>query len=342
MSPIPLFSAARSSDVSQARACWKWSNFLATLAGDKPILRVNLDETSCKLHVQPRRGIVMEPCSKRRRKLLRQGRGPSLQQKRAAVSLVAFACDDEAVQRQLPQIFIVNEHVVKKSEVSDLAARCGGGVRFLRRKSSWVNADLMVELIKILSRSLGELVRTRHVILHMDTHSAHTRAKVLRACGRAQLLTHFIPASATGWLQPLDVTVFAQYKRWTVGEAERQRLAATSGALSGFDMLDIYRRGVEAVIQGRSWAKAFEHAGLRGQSGLSAQLLSRLEAASAPVVGSEFPTLAELQACFPKGMDIPIDELFAAALLRPAHLQPPRLKLARSAKLPPLSLPRSR
>ncbi len=43
----------------EVTACWHWVNFVAACNDDgKPILRVNLDETSLKLHVPPRPGLV--------------------------------------------------------------------------------------------------------------------------------------------------------------------------------------------------------------------------------------------------------------------------------------------
>ena len=263
----------------QARACWRWSNFLGSVAADgKPVLRVNMDETNLKLHVTSRPGLVFEASPKRRRQLLRQGRGPSLHVRRSAVTLVAFACDDERVQKLLPQIFVVNEHVVTKAAVEDFASTCSGNVQIIRRKSSWVDAKLAAELIQTLAATLPFVRRSHRVILHLDASRVHSHVSVLHACSKAGLLVHFIPAATTPWFQPLDVAVFAKFKGWVVQEVERQRLASESGSLAVADVLGIYRRGVEEVVQTCSWERAFEHTGLRGQGHLSQTLLSRLGA----------------------------------------------------------------
>lgn len=278
------------------------------------MLHVNLDETSLKLHVPPRPGYVTEPCLKRMRGSLCGRGGPDLKTKRAAVTLVAFACDDENVQKILPQVFVVNEHVVSKGEVEDFRARCGANVLVTRRRSSWVNASLMVEVVKVLATCLKNELKDRHVVLHMDVFSAHFHESVLKTCSDAGLHVHFIPASATASLQPLDACVFAKFKRRVSQEAERQRVASRDGQLSRAGTLEVWRQGVDQVIRSRGWRDAFEQCGLSGQTRLSASLASRVDFNSWAPLGSDVPSFADLQAVFPAGKNIPVDSLFQAAV----------------------------
>ena len=327
----------------QATAYWQWMNYLsAFLADDKPVLRVNLDESSLKLHVPSRPGLVFEPSAKRRRKLLRSGKGPSLTTRRSAVTLIAFACDNAEVQRVLPQVFVVSEHVVKKSDVEDLNRRCRGNMLFARRKSSWVNADFAAEVIATLAECLMEQLRSYSVVLLMDTLSSHLRVNVLKACGKAGIHVLFVPASTTAWLQPLDVAVFSVFKGWVVREIEVQRLASTDGLLTAPQMLDIYRRGAESVIRGRSWVHAFDLVGLRGQSKVSRRLLDLLELTSPLRISSELPRYQDFEAVLPAGRSVPLEDMFAAALAIEKHKErlnrvlklKTMLRLPRSAKLP--------
>ena len=117
--------------------------------------------------------------------------------------LVAFSCDDERVQKLLPQIFVVNEHVVTKAAVEDFAGTCSGNVQIIRRKSSWVDAKLAAELIQTLAATLPLVRRSHRVILHLDAPRVHSHVSVLHACSKAGLLVHFIPAATTPWFQPL-------------------------------------------------------------------------------------------------------------------------------------------
>lgn len=233
----------------------------------KPILRVNLDESSLKLHVPARPGLVFEPCPKRRQQLLRQGRGPDLKTRRSAATLIAFACDNVEYQKTLPQIFVVSEHIITKVEADGFAERCSGSVSVLRRKSSWVRADTMVEVVEKLASCLKTVMTTHMVILHFDACSCHLHSDVFQACARHGIFAHVVPASMTAWLQPLDVAVLSKFKGWVVREVERHRLSSSSGSLSRIEMLDIYREGVVQIIQSTDWRAAFELTGLRSQAG---------------------------------------------------------------------------
>lgn len=323
---------------SQARACWRWANFLAAASpSNKPVLRINLDESSIKMHTDVQPGLVAEASPKRRRRMLSEGKGPDLQTRRSAATLIAFICDDVEVQQRLPQIFVVNEHMMNATDFSDIAARCHGRLLMIRRSSAWVNASFMVEVVRVLATCIQSELKEKHVILHMDTCPAHTHRDVLAACAAAGMCVHFVPASTTAWLQPLDVLVFAKMKRWALQQIERRRLESTSGLLSRSQVLDVYREAVESVICQQDWARAFDLCGLRGQAGLSKRLMERLGFAQPPLVDERLPSLADLVATFPTGRNIPIDDLFEP-LVNASAPAPAVLRLPRSARLPPCAV----
>ena len=334
-SPIGAASLAKKvfGGDQQARACWKWSNFIrACNTEGKPVLHVNLDETSLKLHVPALPGLVFEPCRKRRRRLLREGHVPDLGTRRAAVTLVAFACNDQRVQKLLPQIFVVNKRVVLADDVVDFDERCTGNVIIARRESSWVTANFMVEVVRALAFCLSEEMKSHHVVLHLDACRSHSHVKVLKECASAGIFVHFVPAGTTAWLQPLDVSVFSKFKSRVVRDVERKRLAALPGPPSRPEMLEIYRKAVVDVIQSQSWARAFELTGLLGQGKLSQRLMDRIGLAAAPAVGDGVPSLPDLEVTFPAGMNIPIEELFELALAQERSRRAVRIPV--SAKLP--------
>ena len=317
----------------EARACWRWSNFLS--AGGKGILRVNLDESSLKMFMGGGPGLVAEPCPKRRRQLLREGKGPSLATRRAAATLIAFVCDDPDVQPRLPQVIVTNKHLMSEVAFDEISARCRGRVLMVRRDSAWVDTGFMVEIVRALAIAIRAELASRRVILHMDTCPVHSRQAVLKECSVAGLHVHFIPAATTAWLQPLDVAVFAKLKRWTVHELERLRLESTTGLLSHQDVLDTYRRAIETIVCQGSWGKAFDLCGLRGQERMSKQLMARLGFVDPPAVDASLPSLTDLVVTFPARMNIPIDDLFELPL-RAATPQAPVLRLLPRARLPPL------
>ncbi len=321
----------------QARACWRWSNFLSSLpSGGERVLRINLDETSLKMHISPRPGLVVEPCPKRRRQLLREGQGPSLGMRRAAATLIAFICDDDAVQARLPQIIVASKHLVNAVDFAEVAGQCEGNVLMVRRDSAWVTASFVVEVVKVVARCIEAELTSRRVILHLDACPAHASPKVIKACSAVGLHVHFVPALTTAWLQPLDVLVFARLKSWAGREIEEQRVASATGLLTKPQVLEIYRRAVSAILHQGGWAKAFDLCGLRGQQGLSKRLMARLQFAEYPVVDSSVPSLSDLVATFPTGAAIPIDELFELAVAAPRPPPLAVLRLPSAARLPKL------
>ncbi len=273
-----------------------------------------MDETSLKLHVHQQPGLVVEPCPKRRRQLLREGQGPNLQTRRAAATLIAFVCDDAALQPLLPQVLVCSERLMNVADFDKLRGHCDGIVRLVRRRSSWVDAAFVAEVIQLLADCLESELPKYHTVLHMDTCPPHMHRSVLDTCAAAGIYVHFVPALTTGWLQPLDVVIFSAFKAWVSREFEQQQLASMSGDISRLDVLGIYVRAVREVLQHRRWGHAFDLCGLSGQAGLSKRLLALLGYEAPPAVGSELPSLSDLVAIFPKGTNIPIESLFQTAV----------------------------
>ena len=191
--------------MSEAEACWKWNNFLeSTNSSGKPVLHINMDESSLRLYVPPRIGLVAEACPKRRRQMLREGREPGLSTRRAAVTLIAFACNDVQVQTVLPQVVVLNERVVPKKDVVDLTEKCSPAVVILRRKSAWLKSDVVVNLINVLGEALKPFARTCRFVLMLDAAKIHLSKRVVQACTRHSIHLMYVPASMTSLLQPLD------------------------------------------------------------------------------------------------------------------------------------------
>jgi hypothetical protein len=277
----------------------------------------------------------------RRKTILRRGPGQSLGLRRSAVSLVSFICDEASLQPSLPQVFISNEHVLTKADMQNLNSACARNVFFIRRNSSWVNVAMLLEILELLRRSLGQLTRTHSIVLHMDACRTHLHPSIVKACTRAGIYLMYIPASTTGWLQPLDVCVFSRYKDWVARELEQRRLATATGSLSRADVLDVYARGIPAVMHAHGWARAFELTGLKGQGNLSEELKKRLQWSAEDQVPSSLPSLTDLQNIYPAGAQVPIQELFELAVQREMDAGLPRitLRLPSRARLPALASP---
>ena len=125
-----------------------------------------MDETSVKLCPPPvRKGWAVGD----RRGVLQLGGDSSLTRRRSAVTLVSFLCDDQDIQPLLPHIFLSNEHVLSAADVEELNSSSDPRFLFSRRRSSWVNSSVLVEILEVLTVCLSEIMTTRRIILCMDT-----------------------------------------------------------------------------------------------------------------------------------------------------------------------------
>jgi hypothetical protein len=294
---------------------------------------LNVDETSVKLHPPVRKGWVVAADSRERKALLRTGDGSSLASRRSAVSLVSFLADSVEIQKLLPHVFLSNKRILTQADARELNAVAASNVLFARRKSGWVNSATMIEILRLLARCLSTVLATHRVVLCLDTYRAHSHVSVVKECTRLGFFFFLIPASLTGWLQPLDVAVFKPYKDWVARELERMRLAAAAGVKpSTVQVLAAYAAGIPAVLESQAWGKAFDLAGLRGQSRISNALLQRLGCEAPVVVPATLPTAADLQAVYPRRSNIPVDDLFELVVRatmppRPILLLPKRARL---------------
>ena len=89
---------------------WQWFHFLQGQApAGRPVLRLNLDETSVRFWYEPRKGLRRDAGDKPRQGFARQA---SRAQLRKAFTHVAIICDDSTLQPYLPQVLLVNERTV--------------------------------------------------------------------------------------------------------------------------------------------------------------------------------------------------------------------------------------
>ena len=58
----------------------------------------------------------------------------------------SIICDCEVVQRVLPQFLICNAATLKQRDMPELLRVLGLDVKLLRRKSSWVDQSVMIDM----------------------------------------------------------------------------------------------------------------------------------------------------------------------------------------------------
>ena len=130
------------------------------LPAGRKLLRLNLDETACKLYYKPRKGALADEAMATAQREGRLVQNVDAGRQKAAVSHMALICDSPALQPKMPQFILSNEYILSKVLVECLSPTLPSNVHVHRRKSSWVNHEAMVEWARALLKCLAPHVET--------------------------------------------------------------------------------------------------------------------------------------------------------------------------------------
>ena len=258
-------------------------------------MRINLDETALCLFQNDKKGNVF----------VRKGHNAmqkaSLAARRAYITHVALVCDDAQVQKVLPQIVICNERTLPKKMHAALQEKLGENFILLRCPSAWINTDLMVEIIRLLSTTLEPFIGELQPLLMLDAYRAHIGVRVFYAGARHNIWVLIVPAGMTWLLQVLDTHVFRAYKACLRNAYQfhciRQGVETHSLDL----LLDAVREATTSVINAEEWSDAFTKNGFgRLQAEVRPRVLTALGLKVPSTMPLARPTEAQLRLCFPR------------------------------------------
>ena len=310
---------------------WKWSNFLHdAIPANKRPLHINVDESSIKLDTGSLIGNITAVSRKRKRSHKGLHRRAPKSDSRTAYTYVGIICDNEIIQRELPQFIVLNKRICPEAVYRRILAQVPSKVKVWRaEKSSWLTNTGFCKIIRTIAQHLRPFVQEYQPILSLDAASIHLHESVWSTVAKTGLMMHCIPAKATYCLQPLDVYSFALLKREIKQRCQAHNIAAGTVDLEASVL--VLAAAAHKILYGRCWRNSFSHLGLTGdQSDVSVRLLSKIDATSVPLIPRTDPTLEDFAACFPKRRIIPVDSIFKCVL-----------KLAnQNQRIPLLSWPR--
>jgi hypothetical protein len=197
----------------------------------------------------------------------------------------------------VPQILVVNNHIVAEQQHQIMLASLPRNIMLLRRHTASMTSELMTRELVVLKNSLAPFLDTHQIFMTADAYRAHVANEVWQQCARNNILYRVVPAKLTWVLHPCDTHVFVTYKHRLQTVCQGFAVDSANGKLS----LDVLVRGVcqciVEILEGLSWEKAFgEDTGLIGtQADISQRVRSKLSFEHTPDVGSDLPTLAQLQ-----------------------------------------------
>jgi hypothetical protein len=223
---------------AQATAVWQWSNFLhAQVPNGKIVLRINMDETSIKLHQTARGGHMTWKAVLLKRSALSLTKNVTRGEMRSSFTHVAFICDDVNIQRKLPQIFLVGERHISVADAERVHQELAPNIHVWRVKKAWVNSLLMQEIVKLLARTLDEHRSTHQCILYADVFRAHLTPPVLRCVTNASIFYCLVPSKLTWALQPCDTHMFATFKAFLSNFCVEHASERDDGKMTTVDIL---------------------------------------------------------------------------------------------------------
>ena len=295
---------------------WQWYHFLVSqVPPGRPVLRLNLDETSVRFWYEPRLGL-RRPTG--RVPLVGHARQATRGQLRRAFSHVAIICDDASLQPHLPQVLLVNERTVTMEQYRRWAPLSGCNAKLWRGKSAWINDEIFARIIRELGKVLRARAGGRQAILLLDAHVCHFSRAALLACRDYGIWPVIIPARMTGLLQPLDTHVFSRFKMFLRTRLHQLMLTGASEDLTSEQVIDALLHAIKGVLQRHSWTPAFAKNGFGAVFEVRAHLLEVLAWHAPPAIGTELPALSQFAHCFPLRHQIPF-MLLLGGVLPPAH-----------------------
>lgn len=238
--------------------------------GDDLVL-VNMDETAVQHEQGPRPGNVV---GLTRREMEAAGAffHKSGKASRAHTTLAAFVCDDNALQKHLPQVFIPSYASLSGPE-KDAFSTLAAPLEVWRDSNGWVNTSSMMRLLTRLRQCVRAHRPTARILLILDAASQHVCNKVLVHAAQLQIFLLLIPGQLTWLMQILDVRVFSGLKRRYSDLQASTRGASPTGTLPPASWVVDIGRAVREIVVDTEWSAAFPEYGVQlGRDGVASRL----------------------------------------------------------------------
>ena len=146
----------------------------------------------------------------------------------------------------------------------------------------------------------------------MDALPAHLAPKVFRAAARCGIGVVVVPAKLTWLIQPADTHAFYKYKMFLRKRYVEAMARSSEGQLQLREVLMAMNDGVRYVFQAHEWSKAFDEDGFGHRQRYIRESVAQAAGLALPLsIPAELPTLFQMRSIWPRGGDVPLDDVFA-------------------------------
>ena len=289
-----------------------WSFAMRRLPPGTGVLRINLDETACRLHYPAGVGFATGAYDPGGAPKARIVQNVSRSMMRSAFTHIALICDDSSLQPCLPQILLGNEHLFTKQVLDAARATLPPNVVVWRRKSGWVTQDILCQAVDVIHDAISSRLQGRQVLLLLDACPVHLCPRFMRHCAKKGFWLHYVPAKLTWLLQPLDTHVFARYKQWISNAYRKHILEGDKGACELTAMIEIVANSTRHVFQKHKWSSAFRGNGYDSdQADIRQGIKRQLQWTACPPVSQQLPSYEQFAIIFPRRRHLPLQEYLA-------------------------------
>ena len=216
--------------------------------------------------------------------------------RRTFATLVVTICSDPEVQPHLPHWLLCNEKAVSAAAAVALPP-LSHNVRLQRGKSAWTNAAFIRDMVRSLGEALQHVKDQLQPILLMDAAPQHVQSSVLAQARQSGIFVAFVPACATGVVQPCDVGCLAMLKEALANECREMALQDERGKLTPTKWLGAIAGSLRVLR--RDWSHVFRETGCFGESDVGHRVWERL-GVDPVVLSNECPSGDRLDSLMPR------------------------------------------
>ena len=274
-----------------------------------------MDETSIRLYQKPGHGYMVKVARKQKRSAKGLTNNVTKGQLLGPFTHVAMICDVVDVQPHLPQFLFINRTQISQAEFDSIQSHWLPNVHPHRVVNPWMTNEKMKMVLKGLADAIAAHSQNRRVVLCADAHKTHIATSTWQSAAAHRFFYFIVPSKLTWALQPCDTHLFALFKDKLSTTCQQLAIAIGRRRWDILLLLKGLNTSIDEVLNKRSWRKAFDDLGYRGnQINVSKRVLEKVDMIKLPDVSHGIPSLATLTSCFPQRTNIPIGHVFSAVL----------------------------
>jgi hypothetical protein len=148
---------------------------------------VNLDETGIRMHQVTGKGMLVQAAVVEKRTAASSTQDVSRGMLGGSLKNVTVICDNAEAHKLLPQILIVNKHMVSEHQQRTLSASLPRYIVLLRRHTAWRTSDLMTRVLQLLKHNWAPCMDTHQIFLTADAYRAHVTTEVRKQCVKQRI-----------------------------------------------------------------------------------------------------------------------------------------------------------